>query len=59
MPSAAAVAPALASNGLGAALKCVANQKALEGELDAFNEGYDKSQQYVDDGESEGCFFIY
>jgi hypothetical protein len=36
-----------------------ANQKALEGDLDAFNEGYDKSQQYFDDGESAGCFFIY
>ena len=36
-----------------------ANQKALEDDLDAFNEGYDKSQQYVDDGESAGCFFIY
>jgi hypothetical protein len=34
-------------------------QKALEGDLDAFTEGYDKSQQYVDAGEAGGCFFIY
>ena len=36
-----------------------ANQKAPDGDLDAFNEGYDKSQQHVDDGGSAGCFFIY
>jgi hypothetical protein len=35
------------------------NQQAVSGDAEAYNQAYEQSQKYVDDGESAGCFFIY
>jgi hypothetical protein len=35
------------------------NQRAFANDAQGFNDAYDKAQQYVDQGEAAGCFFIY
>jgi hypothetical protein len=35
------------------------NQRYALGDADGFNQAYDQSQKYVDDGMDAGCFFIY
>jgi len=35
------------------------NQRAFANDAQGFTDAYDKAQQYVDQGEAAGCFFIY